>query len=299
MIHSIAHPSDFSTSGQIAFEHALRLALLNRCRLDILHVRSPHAKDDWDHFPRVREVLTRWGFLEPGSCVENIPAATGIEVRKVEIRDAEAYEGLSRFMLRHRPDLIVMASHGRAGLGRWVKPSVYAEVEYDRSVPALIFGPAARPFVDTATGQIELKRVLVPVDGDPDPGSAVRVLDSLVEGLDVELDFLHVGAADFPDLPGAQGQRRAVRRIDGSVIDTILDQAREAGLIAMPMIGCDGLLDAIRGSTSERIVHAAASPVLLLPALSPRVDAIASQLDKDAGDLSDPEDSRAAAAGSS
>lgn len=267
MIHAIAHPTDFSPEGLVAFEHALRLALVNRCRLDILHVHTPGREDDWDRFPHVREVLQRWGFLEPGASAEEILAKTGVEVRKIEIRDSEAYEGLSRFMQRHRPDLIVMASHGRAGLSRWVHPSVYAEVAYDRSIPTLIFGLSARPFVDSASGRIDLKTVLVPVDHDPDPQGGVAMLEGLMDGLDVELDFLHVGA-NAPVVLDGDEKQRAVRAIEGSVIETILDQARQASVIAMPMAGVHGLLDVIRGSTTERVVHEVTCPVLVLPAVS-------------------------------
>jgi len=63
MIQSIAHPTDFSPEGQAAFEHALYLALANRCRLDLLHVHDPRADDEWDRFPHVRKTLQRWGLL--------------------------------------------------------------------------------------------------------------------------------------------------------------------------------------------------------------------------------------------
>lgn len=280
MIKAIAHPTDFSPAGQAAFEHALRLALVNRCRLDILHVHAPGREDDWDRFPHVRETLERWGMIEPDTRAEDIHAKTGVEVRKVEIRDAEPYEGLSRYLTRHRPDLIVMASHGRAGLGRWVQPSVYAEVAYDRSVPTLLFGPSAQPFVDSATGRIALGRILVPVDRDPDPQQPVDLLETLTQGLDAELDFLHVGR-DAPALLDGAKQPRTVRAAEGPVVETLLDQARQASLVAMPMAGVHGFLDVIRGSTTERVVHDAPCPVLALPAapgeVAPPVTAMVGQ----------------------
>jgi nucleotide-binding universal stress UspA family protein len=44
-----------------------------------------------------------------------------------------------------------------------------------------------------------------------------------------------------------------------------LAEAKGANLIAMPVAGRDGLLDALRGSTSERVVSKANCPVLALP----------------------------------
>jgi nucleotide-binding universal stress UspA family protein len=261
MIQSIAHPTDFSPEGQIAFEHALRLALVNRCRLDILHVHNPDDDSDWDLFPHIRPILQRWGFLEAGATTGDILGKSGVAIHKVEIRDTEAADGLLHFMQNHLPDLIVMASHGRTGLSRWLAGSLSAELARETVIPTLIFGPAARPFVDGQSGRIDLKSVLVPVDHDPAPQNAVRLLDILLEGLTVDRDFIHVGE-EAPTLLGGQ----TVRTLGGSVIETVLDQARHAGLIAMPMAGPHGLLDAIRGSTTERVVHEVTCPVLVLPA---------------------------------
>ena len=39
-IGSIFHPSDFSAASELAFAHALKIALVARSRLDILHVTA-------------------------------------------------------------------------------------------------------------------------------------------------------------------------------------------------------------------------------------------------------------------
>lgn len=50
------------------------------------------------------------------------------------------------------------------------------------------------------------------------------------------------------------------------MIETILAEAAPCGLVAMPTAGRQGILDAIRGSTTERVVREAPCPVLALPA---------------------------------
>lgn len=267
MISSIAHPTDFSPEGQAAFEHALRLALANRCRLDVLHVHSPADEDHWRRFPRVREVLQRWGYLEEGAQVDDILAVTGVKVSKVEIRDDEPGDGLSRFLQRRSPDLVVMASHGRAGINRWLKGSVSAEVVRETLVPTLILGPSARPVVASSTGALDIKTVLVPVDHDPTPNGAIRQLEALLSALDVEFDFVHVGER-APAVRDAQGAELPVRTINGPVVETLVDEAQRASLIAMPTAGRHGVLDAVRGSTTERIVSTVGCPVLALPTIS-------------------------------
>ena len=54
----------------------------------------------------------------------------------------------------------------------------------------------------------------------------------------------------------------------GDVISTILKIAAEqkVNLIAMPTAGHHGFLDALRGSTTERVVRHAPCPVLAVPA---------------------------------
>ena len=116
MIRAINHPTDLSREGAAAFEHALRLAVLHRCPLDVLHDRSPDGRSEWKKFPQVRTVLQRWGMLEPGASVADIHAQTGVGVSKVGIRDSDPVDGLWRYMQEHPSDLIVLRSHGREGL---------------------------------------------------------------------------------------------------------------------------------------------------------------------------------------
>jgi len=264
MIHSIAHPTDFSPEGQAAFEHALYLALANRCRLDLLHVHDPRGGEDWDRFPHVRKTLQRWGLLPAGASIEDIAAATGVDVRKVEISDKGPGDGLSHFIRDHRPDLIVIASHGRKGISRWLNPSVSTGVTRETITPTLILGPLARPFVDSMTGRIHLESVLVPVDHTPAPQQAVLHLKALVESLDVGIDFLHVGP-DAPVLLDEQKEPLSVRRIDGPVVETLLDQARQASIVVMPMAARRDPLDLFLGSTTDRVVREVTCPVLALP----------------------------------
>lgn len=268
MIRSIAHPTDFSPEGTRAFEHALRIALVNRCKFYILHVRRPDEEAGWHSFPRVRQVLQRWGFLRGDARPEDILPKTGVEVVKVEIVDSSPGEGLTRFLQEHRPDLLVMASRGQAGLNRLFNGSVSAELVRETLVPTLIFGPAARPFVDTQTGVWKIASVLVPVDHDPAPDGALGQLDALVDGLKAPFDFVHVGGA-APVLAAKGEETRPVRTLDGPVVETILREAERASVIAMPMVGRTSFRDTIRGSTTERVVAEVRCPVLVLPVTVP------------------------------
>lgn len=61
-IRRITHP-DFSRQSEIAFHHAVRLAVPSGAKLDVLHVdQSPHVVA-WEEFPDVRDTLALWGML--------------------------------------------------------------------------------------------------------------------------------------------------------------------------------------------------------------------------------------------
>jgi nucleotide-binding universal stress UspA family protein len=57
-----------------------------------------------------------------------------------------------------------------------------------------------------------------------------------------------------------------VRTLDGPVVETLLAEAQAADLVAMPMVGAQGLVDALKGSTTERVMREVTCPVLAIPA---------------------------------
>ncbi|AKH42174.1 nucleotide-binding universal stress UspA family protein [Altererythrobacter atlanticus] len=261
MIRSIALSTDFSDAGRIAFIHALRLAVEFKARLDLIHVRDPHDRADWDKFPHVRETLQAWGMLPPGASVSQIAGSLGVTVRKVEINDADAADGLTKYLAEHRPELLVMASHGRVGLNRWLAGSVSAEVAMATDIPTLLFGPEARGFVDADTGAIGLSTATIPVDHEPSPIRALQILQEFFRGFQVDISALHAGR------PGPElGDAIPVRLVGGDAVDAILAESARVDLLVMPTAGRHGFMDMIRGSTTELVLHEAACPILAVPA---------------------------------
>jgi hypothetical protein len=59
----IFHPSDFSPASEVAFVHALKIALQSKAKLDLMHVEPTLTpeKPYWLDFPAVRTTLARWG----------------------------------------------------------------------------------------------------------------------------------------------------------------------------------------------------------------------------------------------
>lgn len=264
MIKHIVHPTDLSPQGEVAFHHALALALANKARLDLIHVHDPAEPDHFERFPKVREVLGGWGVLPAGATVEDIAQTTGVTVGKVEIRDVDAVEGMMRFLGEHRPDLVVMASHGRGAVGRWLAGSISAELMHDSHLPTLLFGPGARGFIDPGNGALRLGRVAVPVDHDPSPAGILRRLEQLLGNLSPQVDLFHAGDP-APEVHDGMGGTANVRLVGGTPVEAILAEAANADLLAMPTAGRKGLLDMLRGSTTERVLHDTPCALLALP----------------------------------
>jgi nucleotide-binding universal stress UspA family protein len=198
--------------------------------------------------------------LDAAARIEDIVTVTGVTVRKAEIRDVDPVDGVARYLATHKPDLVVMATHGRTGLNRWLKGSVSAQIAQETLVPTLLLGPHARSLVDEKTGSLEFRRVLVPVDDHPPAGRGLARLRDLLSDMEIELDLVHVG-----DTPLELADEDAVRQLEGPVIEAILAEAENADLVAMPTAGPHGMLEALRGSTTEQVVRDSPRPVLALP----------------------------------
>src|SRR5215475_4893230 len=109
-IQRIFHPSDFSDFSNLAFNHALKLAITGKCDLTILHMESVPADNAWAEFPRVRRTLEQWKLLPPDSPQEAI-SKLGLNVQKVVLLESAPVRSMLHFLSTHPHDLIVLATH--------------------------------------------------------------------------------------------------------------------------------------------------------------------------------------------
>ena len=116
--------------------------------------------------------------------------------------------------------------------------------------------------------------MLVPVDTHPSGQAAVDAAVLLARTLrcvEVHFILLHVGREeDMPvvHVPRSEGWTHETRAWSGPVVDHILETAEacDADLIAMSTRGHHGFLDALRGSTTEKVLRACRCPLLAVPA---------------------------------
>lgn len=275
---SVFHPSDFSSASEFAFAHALRLAMAGGrgAELTILHAAGNGVYGaNWQKFPAVRGTLERWGHLAPDSTREAVFEQLGVVVTKVSSRSSNALRSIVKYLEGHPTDLIVLATDGREGVPRWLRPSVSEPLPRLTRTMTLFVRNGARGFVALEDGHVTLRRIVIPVDRDPPPELAIEAAVLAASALSTEpvaLLLVYVGAAgDMPDVEVPDDPRLSCRRIvrQGDVVDELIRVAEEseADLIAMATRGKQGFLDALRGSTTQRVLRRAPCPVLAVPLL--------------------------------
>ncbi len=265
----ITHPTDFTRESEIAFNHALRVAVGTGAKLDLLHVAKSPQIVAWEEFPDVHDTLALWK-MEP------VGGEDAFQVQKVSEYGKEPVHPILEHLDEFPADLVVLATHRREGLDRWLHREIAQKIARSRSVETLFVPYGVQGFVSPSTGGVTLRQVVVPVDWDPKPQAAVDAAVKMAEALgctEIGVTLLHVGGdrldmppVEFPERPGWSFDERLE---EGDVVDTILAVSadRDADLIVMATQGHDGFLDALRGSTTERVLRQAKCPVLSVPGL--------------------------------
>jgi nucleotide-binding universal stress UspA family protein len=257
----ILHPTGCTGDDRAALIHAVRIALAADGELTVFHVEDD--EDEQTPFPRISPLLESWNHFGDHA----------LRVKKIRQREGSTVQSIVTYARRHTSDIIVLGTHQRHGLARFPGLEVAQPVARESRSVTLFVPAGCEGFVDARSGELRLRSVLIPVDHTPAPERASGKIVSLIRQLGLRegtLHFLHIGAHRLPvAVPPLDGWRTSFETGRGPVVDSILRAARnlDAGLIVTPTEGHHGFLDALRGSTSERIVRDAQCPVLAVPAL--------------------------------
>jgi nucleotide-binding universal stress UspA family protein len=272
-LHHIFHPSDFTEGDRSAFLHALRIAVAAKSQLQLLHVRAKGERISWADFPHITKTLQDWGVLPPAATHSDVKEF-GLEILKIQHTGEHVLSQIERFAAEHHPELIVLATHQREGIDRILHRSLAEPIARDSKLMTLFVPRRAKGFVHLDTGEVRLKNILIPVERSPSPQVAIDAAMLFAETLgcmDVHFTFLHVGSDE--DMPAINQPLRCCwtsesRAWKGETVENILHTAKtiNAGLIVMATHGHHGFLDALRGSTTERVLRAASATVLAVPA---------------------------------
>lgn len=266
-IHEVFHPTDGSPASETALLHALRISLTAGARLTLMRV----GRDDRDasgEFPDVRGILTGWRTQEGSGA-----RPSELRVRWQVARGENPVRSCLKSLEKNPAELIVVATHQRDGKTTWLGESVAEPLTRSSGEMTLLVPEGTPGFVLPEDGTVTLKSILVPVASRPRPEPAIEAARRLMLYLPEAggtVTLLHAGEPsgmpelDLPEVPGWTWNR-VVR--PGEVVETILTTAAEvaADLVAMTTQGRHGFLDALRGSTTERVLRQARCPMLTMP----------------------------------
>jgi nucleotide-binding universal stress UspA family protein len=266
----LVHPTDYGPGGQLAFAHAVRLALRGKYALSLLNI---DVGDLAQHHTGVGEVvdwLIRWKMAPEKAGAEILESEFDLPVLGVKIPSGDVRSAVLDFLDNHVTDLVVIATRPHRGLSRWLERSLATRTMNRASTLALMIREGARGFVDPATGAMKLERILVPVDDRIDLTSPLARLETFVKGIGggVDIRLLHIG----PDASGLNlpqgGKTYPLLLREGPVAETILSVARRvsADMIAIPTAKRNNVVAALRGGVTSAILDDARWAVLSVPA---------------------------------
>lgn len=192
----------------------------------------------------------------------------GLRVRPL-LREGEAADSILDAAAEEKASLIVMSSHGRSGLARFVFGSVAEKVLRASNTPVLVF-PAFE-----APRRSPPRRILVPLESDQAAHGLVPPLTALARRGNAHVTLLHVAAEAADEAPflqavaaalAAEGVEGAAALRQGDPAAQILEVARElrADLLAMSTHGRRGPSRWVFGSVTEKVLRAARTPLLVL-----------------------------------
>jgi len=141
MTRRVLHPSDFTSFSRAALRKAIEMAKANRAELLLVHVVSPVVPVPGDAYisPKMYDDLAVSARASAQKQLDKLSA----QVKKARVKSrAFVLEGapadeIVRFVRGRRVDLIVMGTHGRAGLAKLFVGSVADRVVAAASCPVL------------------------------------------------------------------------------------------------------------------------------------------------------------------
>ena len=282
-------PLDGSELAERALVPALALADVMEAKLFLLRVAIPLSLNiDPDLYQRILEMRQDDAVHYLRSIQSRFPSSTDkIEIQVIAGRAANS---IINFAQEKKIDLIVMSSHGRSGVDRWVYGSVANKVLHNACCAKLIIRPHViiEPF--------SINRILVPLDGSSIAEQALEPALALAEAVSAELIFLRVTTVPqlviqpLPGWPGLDAVMEAAEQeanaylqgvqaamgdspvststhiTTGFAAESIIDIAdnQQVDLIVMCSHGCSGIERWVFGSVAEKVLRGANCVTLVI-----------------------------------
>ena len=286
MFTRILVPSDGSAESNAALPLARTVARATGGSITVLRVLQPgDSADDRTTVAAARQNLQR---------IADELASDTLRVSAL-VRQGNPANEILQAATFTKSDLIIMRTHGRAGLGRAVLGSVTERVLADSTVPVLLVRPGGRRIT-------QVSRVLVPVDGSPGGAVALATALAVTKINQASVRLLEVlvplSLQAWSNVSGFYGGvyydpawDEAAARSARSYVDALVSQLRKDGvnvsgstregpdvahclvaeadevgadMIVMSTHALTGVARAVLGSVADAVVRTANCPVLLV-----------------------------------
>lgn len=204
----------------------------------------------------------------------------GIEKPKLTILEGEAAETIVSKSENAEIEAVVMCSHGRSGLGRWLLGSVANQVVRAARKPILVVK------ADKSARPPSFKRLLVPLDGSGLSEEAFQFAVRLARDFESEIVLLrcvdfssysttHIKVAlqyeleeaerYLNSLPAAYPDVKITREVKANTITRgILESASNCDVIVMSTHGASGFERWLLGSVTEKVLARSEKPVFVI-----------------------------------
>ena len=219
MFEHLLVPLDGSRLAEAALPAAAALSERLGAQVTLVHVIERNAPQEIHGEPHLSDAAEARAYLEevaarafpPDVCVEQ-------HVHAAEVQD------VARSIVQHAdelaPDLVVMCTHGRGGLRTWLLGSIAQQVIALGVTPVLLIQPDGA----AAMPGFACRRMLVPLDGNPDHEQGLPVASGLAQACAADLHLLMV----VPTLGSLSGEHGATARLLPTAASAWLDLSEES-----------------------------------------------------------------------
>jgi nucleotide-binding universal stress UspA family protein len=278
-LKTILHPTDYSESARQALQLAVRLAVAHDARLEIFHAQTLHADVSSQHDGDLQVYADQARQL-----AVQTTGGDRLELEASQGRAVFAFDAIMQAANDHRPDLIVMGTHGRSGFSKLLMGSnaekllrhapccvltvkagarVSSDGRFTKLMVPVDFSDWAGRALDAARGlqasdgsTVYLLHVVERVPPMSDAGNAVSRFElNLDQREQIESD-LRTWSGDL------EGARALITEGSPALEVARVAEATNIDLIVMSTKGLTGVDHLLVGSVTERVCRFAAVPVL-------------------------------------
>jgi nucleotide-binding universal stress UspA family protein len=297
MFKHLLVPLDGSKLAEAALPAAARLAEILGARVTLVHVIERDAPQEIHGERHLTSPDEARSYLDE-TAIRAFPAGMQVEKHVHTSEVSNVAQSIVEHVGELGPDLIVMCTHGRGGLRRWMFGRIAQQVVNRGTTPVLLIQPTAAETAPT----FDCRRLLVALDGNPEHEEGIEVAAALAMLCRAELYLLMVvhtfgtlageQAASAKMLPGAtyalldmaehdaeeyllrhvkqleaKGLSVSARVIRGGPATTIAGAAEKANidLIVLATHGKTGMEAFWSGSATPNVTSRTSIPLLLVP----------------------------------